>query len=134
MSEYWRLTVRDEFSAGHALPGYPGKCENMHGHNFAVELSVEGDKPDPVTGMLVDFSFLKKNLAAILAGLDHRILNELPAFAGQSPSSENIARHIGREMLAVLTKTGIACDGKVRLASVSVSEKGAQTAIWICDS
>ena len=56
MSEkLWRLTVRDDFSAGHALRHYEGKCERMHGHNFAVELTVEGNRLAPQTEMLLDF-------------------------------------------------------------------------------
>ena len=56
---FWRLTVRDDFSAGHALRHYEGKCERMHGHNFAVELTVQGQRLTRDTEMLLDFKTLK---------------------------------------------------------------------------
>lgn len=133
MNGFWRLTVRDEFSAGHALAGYHGKCEHMHGHNFSVEVSVEGRRLDPATGMLIDFGFLKKTLAGILAQLDHKVLNDLGLFCASNPSSENIARYIGEEMLGRLASASEPGAAEVRLHAVAVSEKGAQTAAWICE-
>ena len=38
----WRLTVTEGFCASHCLRGYEGPCENLHGHNFGVEVVVEG--------------------------------------------------------------------------------------------
>ena len=71
MSEsFWRLAVRDEFSAGHALRCYHGKCERLHGHNFSVEAVVEGDTLQPGTEFLADFSLLKRDLKAVLEELD----------------------------------------------------------------
>ena len=75
----WRLTVRDEFSAGHALRHYQGKCENLHGHNFGVELCVEGRDLTPDTELLLDFKILKTALKDVLRELDHRVLNPLTA-------------------------------------------------------
>lgn len=123
----WRLTVRDDFSAGHALRHYEGKCERMHGHNFAVELTVEGEKLAAGTEMLLDFKVLKKGLKAVLDALDHRLLNETPPFDRINPSSENLARHIWQGMEALLA----AHDELVRLYSVTVSEKGAQSATYL---
>ena len=65
----WRLTVRDEISAGHALRHYEGKCERLHGHNFAVELTVEGDKLTENVELLLDFKVLKRALKEELAAL-----------------------------------------------------------------
>lgn len=127
----WRLTVRDEFSAAHALRNYHGKCENTHGHNFSVEATVEGDKLDEQTGMLIDFGILKKMLAQILAEMDHKFLNETPPFASQNPSSENMARHICQQMRLKLDAHPEAAH--VMPVAVSVSEKGSQTATWIAD-
>ena len=90
----WRLTVRDEISAGHALRHYEGKCERLHGHNFAVELTVEGDKLTENVELLLDFKVLKRALKEELAALDHQIINEVPPFDRLNPSSENISRHI----------------------------------------
>ena len=119
----WRLTVRDEISAGHALRHYEGKCERLHGHNFAVELTVEGDKLTENVELLLDFKVLKRALKEELALLDHQIINEVPPFDSLNPSSENISRHIFQ---AADTS---ACH--VRVHSVSVSEKGAQTATYL---
>ena len=127
----WRLTVRDDFSAGHALRHYEGKCERMHGHNFAVELTVEGSQLAVGTAMLLDFKVLKKGLKAVLDALDHRLLNETPPFDRINPSSENLARHIWQGMQAHLTAHDDPQARLVRLHSVTVSEKGAQSATYL---
>ena len=127
----WRLTVRDDFSAGHALRHYEGKCERMHGHNFAVELTVEGSQLAAGTEMLLDFKVLKKGLKAVLDALDHRLLNETPPFDRINPSSENLARHIWQGMQAHLAAHDDPQARRVRLHSVTVSEKGAQSATYL---
>lgn len=129
MNGLWRLTVRSQFSAAHALRHYQGKCERLHGHNFAVELTVEGRELAPDTGMLVDFSILKKTLAQTLESLDHAVLNEVPPFdeGGFNPSSELLARHIGMDAAARLA----ALAPQARVYSVSVSEKDTQSAFWL---
>lgn len=121
----WRLTVRSEFAAGHALRHYEGKCENTHGHNFAVELVVEGDSLHDKTALLVDFKILKKALNKVLDGLDHCVLNERPPFDLLNPSSENLARFIWQHLETPVRETG------VRLYSVTVSEKAAQSATYM---
>jgi 6-pyruvoyltetrahydropterin/6-carboxytetrahydropterin synthase len=90
----FRLAVRDVFAAAHRIRACGGGCERLHGHNFAVELSVEGGEADPATGMLVDFAVIRSALSRVLAELDHHDLNAVPAFTGMSPSSEIIARHV----------------------------------------
>ena len=127
----WRLTVRDDFSAGHALRHYEGKCERMHGHNFAVELTVEVSQLAPGTEMLLDFKVLKKGLKIVLDALDHRLLNETPPFDRINPSSENLARHIWQGMQAHLAAHDDPQAQLVRLHSVTVSEKGAQSATYL---
>jgi len=130
-SAFWRLTVRDDFSAGHALRHYEGKCERMHGHNFAVELTVQGQRLTPDTEMLLDFKTLKTGLKTVLDTLDHRLLNETPPFDVINPSSENLARHIWREMAELLATHDDPQTRAVRLHSVTVSEKGAQSATYM---
>ncbi len=127
----WRLTVRGEFSAGHALRHYQGKCERMHGHNFAVELCVEGTNLTTDTEMLLDFKVLKTILRETLEGLDHRILNESPPFDRINPSSENLARHIWQEVATRLAAHPDPQAQKVRPYSVSVAEKGQQSATYL---
>lgn len=82
-----------EFSAAHQMPGYPGACARLHGHNYRVELTVAGEELDE-RGMLLDFAELKSLCDRVIAGLDHRNLNDLPAFAEQNPSGENLARYL----------------------------------------
>lgn len=120
----WRLSVRSEFAASHALRHYKGKCESIHGHNFSVEAVVEGDTLTPDTELLADFSDLKRDLAAVLDTLDHKDLNVTPPFDGINPSSENLARHIYRTLAPLVAPRG------VRLREVTVSERGPQSATY----
>ncbi len=121
----WRLTVRSEFCAGHALRCYEGKCENMHGHNFFVEATVQGEKLHKDIEFLMDFKELKLILKDILEGLDHGILNDKPPFDTINPTSENLAQFIWQKMDAALQ------DSPVDVYSVTVSEKSAQSATYL---
>lgn len=124
-NQLWRLTVRSDFSSAHALRHYQGKCEAIHGHNFNVELVVEGNVLTAGTELLVDFKILKSELKKILDGLDHKDLNAHPAFAQKNPSSENIAAYIYKAMQKSLAEY------PVKVHSVSVSEKPAQSATYM---
>lgn len=121
----YRLTVRDEFAAAHALRHYQGKCENIHGHNYGVELVVEGETLSGDVEILADFGDLKKALKAALADLDHRLLNDVPPFDRLNPSSENLARHLYKRLEGPVTAL------KARVHSVTVSERGAQSATYL---
>lgn len=105
MSASYELIVERSFSAAHCLKGYDGACANVHGHNYKVEVSVIGHKLLP-TGFVLDFGDLKIRLDEVLGEMDHRMLNELPAFADCNPTSENIARHIYQSLRSVLDGTG----------------------------
>lgn len=89
----YRINIYDYFSSAHYLKGYQGKCEALHGHNWRVEVEVEGKDLDEV-GMLMDFKRLKESLRDELKELDHCLLNDLEAFRDTNPSSESIARYI----------------------------------------
>jgi 6-pyruvoyltetrahydropterin/6-carboxytetrahydropterin synthase len=119
--EVYRVKVEDEFSASHQLRHYGGKCEEMHGHNFQVFAQVEGTELDPDTGLLIDFKELRGNLRSILSELDHRHLNELPAFEQVNPSSENLARYIYVRLEEALSGSGVG----VRKVDV-LEKKGSQ--------
>ncbi len=112
------LTVEDIFSSAHQLLGYKGKCENLHGHNWRVVLSVRGSSLDE-RGLLLDFNDLKSMLKKITGELDHRNLNELPPFRKHNPSSENIARHIAERMRDELVASG---ESDIILESVTIWE------------
>ncbi len=87
------LKVIKVFSAAHNLRDYKGKCENLHGHNWKVEVEVQGNKLGKA-GMLIDFHELKERVADILVNLDHGYLNEIPPFDKINPTSENLAKYI----------------------------------------
>lgn len=97
----YTLTVEDHFSSAHQLKGYRGKCENLHGHNWRVVLSVCGRELNAI-GLLVDFHDLKSLLKDILGRLDHRNLNETQPFDTINPSSENLAAYIAAEVTRLL--------------------------------
>ena len=86
----YEVTIIKSFSAAHLLAQIGGKCEELHGHNFRVEVTLAA--PDlNESGLLIDFRIVKKWLNVILDQMDHKHLNELPCFAGINPSAENIA-------------------------------------------
>jgi len=87
------LCVRDSFAAAHRLEDYHGKCEELHGHNFKVEVLVQGDAVGE-GGMLLDFAILKGRLKEILEELDHKYINEIPFFKERASSSEYLALYI----------------------------------------
>ena len=89
----YQVHVRRHFDSAHALRGYQGKCERMHGHRWEVVVCVEATQLD-ACGMAYDFSVLKRELDAVLDELDHRNLNETPPFDTINPSSEHIARMV----------------------------------------
>jgi 6-pyruvoyltetrahydropterin/6-carboxytetrahydropterin synthase len=89
----YELKVISSIAAAHRLRGIEGKCEELHGHNWKVEVFVTGEKLGP-DGLLIDFKWIKKATEKVLQELDHKFLNELDAFEGLNPSSENLARHI----------------------------------------
>jgi len=89
----YSIKVESSFSAAHNLRGYRGKCEELHGHNWKVEVVVSRDKLDKA-GMLLDFKNLKIKLNKVLANLDHKYFNNIPYFKKVNPTSENIAKYI----------------------------------------
>jgi 6-pyruvoyltetrahydropterin/6-carboxytetrahydropterin synthase len=89
----FEVSVDETFAAGHALRGYKGKCENLHGHNYKVRVTLEGGELDSV-GLLYDFVHLKEVIRTVIHSLDHRYLNEIPPFDELNPSAENISKYI----------------------------------------
>ena len=87
----FQVSVEETFSAGHALRGYRGKCENPHGHNYRVRVTVEGRQLDSI-GLLYDFSQMKHILRDLIGGVDHKFLNDQAPFDTINPSAENMAK------------------------------------------
>jgi len=89
----YEITVHSHFSGAHRLRYLHGKCEELHGHNWKVEVSVVSNRLGK-DGVVVDFGILKQKVEKVLKPLDHTYLNDLPYFSGVEPSSENIAKYI----------------------------------------
>ena len=101
----FEVSVEETFAAGHALRNYRGKCENVHGHNYRVQVTVEGEELNSI-GLLVDFAELKKLIRAIVGRLDHQFLNDLAPFDAINPSAENMARYFYDEITGGLEIPG----------------------------
>ena len=124
----FEIAVEESFAAGHALRGYKGKCENVHGHNYKIRVILAGKSLDSV-GLLYDFVELRKQMAAVIHSLDHRFLNELPPFTELNPSAENIAKYFYDELAKRLAP---AANG-ARVRAVTVFETDTTTATYTPD-
>ncbi|MDP9169054.1 MAG: 6-carboxytetrahydropterin synthase QueD [Acidobacteriota bacterium] len=120
----FEVSVEHTFAAGHALRNYHGKCENVHGHNYRVQVLVRGEKLDQ-TGMLADFVELKKLLRAISEPLDHVFLNDLEPFTELNPSAENMAWYFCTKM-----QEGLKQQNPVEVVEVKVWETDIQYAAY----
>ena len=101
-----QLRIITSFAAAHCLTHYQGDCENLHGHNWKVELKVTALELDKA-GLGIDFKILKAETNKLLKTLDHKYLNELPPFVNLSPSSENISRYLYHELSRALNNDNI---------------------------
>lgn len=82
------------FESAHYLPNYVGKCKQMHGHSYRLEVAIEG-KVNPDTGMVIDFSDLKYRVTKnIIDCLDHKVLNDVIP----NPTAENILIWISKKI------------------------------------
>ena len=121
----FEVSVEQSFAAGHALRNYKGKCENIHGHNWRVQVVIEGEQLDG-TGLLVDFIDVKDLMGSVIARLDHQFLNEVAPFDVTNPSAENIAEYFYQKMSAGLTATPV----RVRIREVKIWETDIQSATY----
>ena len=101
----FEVSVEETFAAGHALRNYHGKCENVHGHNYRVQVTLAGEELNP-TGLLVDFAEVKRLIRAVVARLDHQFLNDLAPFDAINPSAENMARYFYDQISGGMNGTG----------------------------
>ena len=122
----YHLTIRTHFAAAHRLVNYQGECENLHGHNWHVEVTVSARQLD-AAGLGIDFKILKQHAKELLGELDHKYLNDLPPFVDISPSSEHIARFLYERLSERL-------DGdNIRTERVTVWESEYACASYTCD-
>lgn len=119
----YNLTIRTSFAAAHNLINYQGDCENLHGHNWKVEVCVTARELDKA-GLGIDFKVLKKEAGAIINELDHKYLNENTAFQTISPSSEHISRYLYQRISEKLNNDNI------KVASITVWESDNASACY----
>jgi 6-pyruvoyltetrahydropterin/6-carboxytetrahydropterin synthase len=100
----YELMVEDTFHAAHALRGYQGPCENLHGHSWKVQLFLKGEKLNKI-GLLIDFKEVKSILKEVIAPFDHQLINDIKPFDAENPSSENLAKTIYKEMKKRIKET-----------------------------
>jgi len=120
----FEVSIEHTFAAGHALRHYKGKCENVHGHNYKVQVKVRGEKLDHA-GLLTDFVDLKRLLRAISEPLDHVFLNDIEPFTTLNPSAENIALYICEKL-----QQGLSQVNPIEVAEVKVWETDIQSATY----
>lgn len=91
------VTKEQDFSAAHFLREYHGQCEQLHGHNYRVQISVSCDELDD-EGLVVDFVRLKEAMQEVIKRFDHQLLNEVEPFDMLNPTLEHLARYIAEEV------------------------------------
>lgn len=101
------VMIQMSFSSAHYLRDYVGKCANLHGHNYKVEVHARGRKLDQI-GMLIDFTDLKAATKQVVDYLDHRNINDLPPFDREiNSTAEEIAAYFLREVGAQINNDRI---------------------------
>ena len=132
----FRVWVEESFSAGHALRGYRGKCENVHGHNYKVRVTLEGAGLNSI-GLLCDFKDLKDAIHSTIRKLDHHFLNDVPPFDQLNPSAENLAKYFHDQVSGLLVQevgsarsNGNPASAPCRVQQVTVWETDNTTATY----
>jgi 6-pyruvoyltetrahydropterin/6-carboxytetrahydropterin synthase len=114
----FEITVQAGFSSGHYLRDYHGKCENPHGHNYRVLVTLIGEELEP-NGLLLDFKVLKQVLRPTVQYLDHNMINDLEPFTTVNPSAENLAKYFFDRTAAELHDM---TNGRVRVKDCTIWE------------
>jgi 6-pyruvoyltetrahydropterin/6-carboxytetrahydropterin synthase len=122
----YEVTVQDTFAAGHYLRNYKGKCENPHGHNYRVRVTLQGRELDKA-GLLLDFKDLKSVMKPVVDYLDHKMINDIEPFTTLNPSAENLAKYFFDQ-----TNTHLASvtDGRVKVKQVTIWETDTSIATY----
>ncbi|MBI4480120.1 MAG: 6-carboxytetrahydropterin synthase QueD [Acidobacteria bacterium] len=125
----FQVWVEESFAAGHALRGYRGKCENVHGHNYKVRVTLEGAGLNSI-GLLCDFKDLKDAIHSTIRKLDHQFLNDISPFTELNPSAENLARYFHDEVSRLLAQQPAQSNGNPASAPCRVQ----QVTVWETDN
>lgn len=122
------LTKKFTFEMAHALDGYNGKCANLHGHSYHLEVTVEGTKLN-ADGMAMDFGDIKHTvLQTIINRFDHALVLKKDSIVGTmgetfpnlievsfNPTTENLLMHFSSLLMPLLPEG-------VRLHSLRLAE------------
>lgn len=119
----YELKIITQFAAAHHLRAFKGKCEQLHGHNWKVEVYLRASQPDQ-TGLVKDFGEIKAVTREVLQRLDHTYLNDQAYFQQENPSSENIARYLFGELSRLLN------DSRTRISKIAVWESDSACAAY----
>jgi 6-pyruvoyltetrahydropterin/6-carboxytetrahydropterin synthase len=119
----YELTIESQFAAAHQLRGYKGRCEEMHGHNWRVQVTVSSETLNDI-GLAIDFTELKEISNEVIQSLDHTLLNEVFPFTEINPSSENIAKWLFDSIKKKLDGRNVSC------TSVTVWESETSSATY----
>ena len=122
----FEVTVEAGFSSGHYLRNYHGKCENPHGHNYKIRVTLAGKELDKA-GLLLDFKDLREVMKHVIDRLDHQMINDLEPFTQLNPSAENLAKYFYDESNAKLQRV---TNGRVHIKNVTVFETDSTTATY----
>lgn len=120
----YEVQIITYFSAAHQLRNFRGSCEKLHGHNWKVEVTLQGERLNEAE-LLIDFKEVKDATNRVLDELDHSFLNELPHFKDKNPSSENIAAYIFGKLSDEFN------NGVIRVSRVAAWESGFSNATYI---
>lgn len=115
------IVKRFTFEAAHQLPNHDGKCRDLHGHTYTVDVGVRGDvRPadgSPQEGMVIDFGIVSAAFREnVYARCDHKFLNDV------LPVPVTTAEHIAGWILDEMTRAVALRDETVEVAFVRVWE------------
>ena len=135
----FKLKTAASFDSAHFLKGYEGKCANIHGHRWTVEVTVKGDLQErgAKRGMVIDFKDLKDAVKGLADSFDHTLIYEkntlsegtAAALKGEGfsltevpfrPTAENFSKHFYNEL----------CAGGFDVSSVAVFETPDNCAVY----
>jgi len=122
----YEVTVEDSFAAGHYLRNYKGKCENPHGHNYKLRVTLAGNELDKA-GLLLDFKDLREVMRDVTDRLDHQMINDIEPFTMLNPSAENLSKYFFDQTNA---KLKVVTGGRVWVKNVTVYETDTTTATY----
>ena len=122
----FEVTVEAGFSSGHYLRNYRGKCENPHGHNYKIRVTLAGKELDKA-GLLLDFKDLREVMKHAIDRLDHQMINDIEPFTILNPSAENLAKYFYDKTTEKLSQV---TQGRVHVKNVTVFETDTTTATY----